>query len=50
MQNPQAYAHQLSEICFTYLRGMMSVDTIERYEKAETHFRQLMEELKNENE
>lgn len=50
VQNPQEYAHKLSEICFTYLRGLMSVDTIERYEKAESHFRQLMEELKIENE
>lgn len=49
MQDPQAYAHKLSEISFTFLRGLMTVETIERYEQAEDRFRQLMEELQNEN-
>ena len=39
------YARYTSEICFTYLRGLMTVDTIARYEKEEAHFRQLLETL-----
>ncbi len=45
ISDPQGYTHRLSEICFTFLRGLMSVETIERYEKSENHFRQLMSEL-----
>ena len=44
--DPTAYARRLNEICFTYLRGLMTVETIERYEKSEPHFRQLIEELR----
>lgn len=49
MHDPQSYAHRLSEISFTFLRGLMTVETIERYEQAEDRFRQLIEELHNEN-
>lgn len=45
ISDQQGYTHRLSEICFTFLRGLMSVETIERYEKSENHFRQLMSEL-----
>ena len=45
VSDPSAYARRLNEICFTYLRGLMTVETIERYEKSEPHFRQLLEEL-----
>lgn len=45
MADPQAYARKLNEICFTYLRGMMTADTIERYEKREPQFRLLITEL-----
>ncbi len=46
MQNPQAYASKLNEICFTFLRGLMTVEAIERYEKAESNFPQLLNELR----
>lgn len=45
VSDPQAYCHRINEICFTYLRGMMSTDTIKRYEESEPRFRQIMEEL-----
>ena len=41
----QEYIHRLNEICFTYLRGLMSTDTIKRYEESEPHFREIIEEL-----
>lgn len=50
VQNPQEYTKHLNEICFTYMRGLMSTATIERYEQSEEHFRQLMEELEVETE
>jgi AcrR family transcriptional regulator len=39
------YARYTSEICFTYMRGLMTVDTIARYEKEEAHFRKILEDL-----
>lgn len=45
MADSQAYARKLNEISFTYIRGLMSSDTIERYEQSVPHFRQLMSEL-----
>ena len=45
VDDQQAYLHRLNEICFTYLRGLMSTDTIKRYEESVPHFRQVMEEL-----
>ncbi|MBP3763581.1 MAG: TetR/AcrR family transcriptional regulator [Bacteroidales bacterium] len=41
----EGYARQLNEVCFTYLRGLMSTDTICRYDQQEAHFRQVTEEL-----
>lgn len=45
ISDQQGYTYRLSEICFTFLRGLMNIDTIERYEKSESRFRQLMSEL-----
>ena len=45
VDDQQAYLNRLNEICFTYLRGLMSTDTIKRYEESVPHFRQVMEEL-----
>lgn len=45
VDNPQAYSRRLNEICFTYIRGLMTTETIKRYEEAEPRFRQIMEEL-----
>lgn len=35
----QAHMHRLNEICFTYLRGLTNLATIERYEKLEKTFK-----------
>ena len=45
VDDQQAYLLRLNEICFTYLRGLMSTDSIKRYEESEPHFRQVMKEL-----
>ena len=45
VDDQKTYLHRLNEICFTYLRGLMSTDTIKRYEESLPHFRQVMEEL-----
>ena len=36
---------RLNEVCFTYLRGLMTTATIERYERSEPHFKKVMQEL-----
>jgi hypothetical protein len=36
------YAEKMSEISFTFLRGLMSTDTIIRYEKKEGDFKKIM--------
>lgn len=41
----QRYAMDLNEICFTYIRGLVTVETIERYESQQERFRQVMDEL-----
>jgi len=46
--DPQAYARRINEVCFTYLRGLMNVDTIARYEESENHFRQILAGLADE--
>ena len=45
VDDPKAHARRLNEICFTYLRGLMTIETIERYEQSEPRFRKVMEEL-----
>jgi len=42
---PQRHVRLINEVCFTYLRGMMNVEAIERYEKAEDNFRQVLASL-----
>lgn len=39
------YARKMSEVSFTFLRGLLSTDTIERYEKQEEDFHQIMNKL-----
>lgn len=36
------YAEKMSEICYTFLRGLMSTDTIIRYEKKEGDFKKII--------
>jgi AcrR family transcriptional regulator len=38
----EEYARKMSEVSFTFLRGLMSTDTIIRYEKKEGDFKQIM--------
>lgn len=45
VDDPKAHASRLNEICFTYMRGLMTIETIERYEQSEPRFRKVMEEL-----
>lgn len=45
VDNPHAYSRRLNEICFTYIRGLMTTDSIRRYEDSVPRFRQIMEEL-----
>ena len=40
------YIKRLNEICFTYLRGLMSTDTLKRYDDSVPRFRQIMDEMK----
>lgn len=40
-----AYEHQLNEICFTYMRGLMTTETLERYDREVNHFEQVVKEL-----
>ena len=45
--NSSEYGNRISEICFTFLRGMMSTETISRYEEREKEFKSIMESLMN---
>ena len=45
MEDKDAYVQNISKICFTYLRGMLNVETIERYEQKEAGFHLIMEQL-----
>lgn len=45
--NSSEYGNHISEICFTFLRGMMSIETISRYEEREKEFKSIMESLMN---
>ena len=40
--SPEEYYRKLNEIGFTFLRGLMSSDTIHRYEKREDEFHKIM--------
>ena len=46
IDNREEYSRKVSEIGFTFLRGLMSTDAIARYEKREEEFRKLLEDLK----
>ena len=43
-----AYARWLNEVCFTFMRGLLTVDTIITYEKEEGNYHGLMQELSQE--
>ena len=45
VDDPKAHVRRLNEVCFTYLRGLMTTATIERYERSEPHFKKVMQEL-----
>lgn len=45
VEDKDAYVQNISKICFTYLRGMLNVETIERYEQKEAGFHLIMEQL-----
>jgi len=49
VSNPEVYARRLNEICFTYMRGLMTTETIERYEKSEPMFKKIVNDLRKEN-
>lgn len=50
MADPQSHKRRLNEICFTYLRGLMTTETITRYEQQEESLRTMLEKLKVETE
>ena len=41
------YARRIKDIGFTYVRGMMTIDTIRRYEEHETEYMKLFNEMDN---
>ncbi len=41
------YARRIKDIGFTYVRGMMTIDTIRRYEEHEVEYGQLFNEIDN---
>lgn len=41
------YARQINDIGFTFVRGMMTIDTIRRYEEHESEYGQLFNEMDN---
>ena len=43
----QEYARRIKDIGFTYVRGMMTIDTIRRYEEHESEYGQLFNEMDN---
>lgn len=46
-EDSAAYARRIKDIGFTYVRGMMNLDTIRRYEEHEADYKQLFEEIDN---
>lgn len=46
LSNTNEYANLISEIGFTFLRGLMSTETIIRYENNESKFHSILESLK----
>ena len=41
------YARRIKDIGFTYVRGMMTIETIRRYEEHEQEYEQLINEIEN---
>ena len=46
--DPQAYKRQLNEVCFTYLRGLMTTETLVRYDSEVNHFAEVIRNLDTE--
>lgn len=44
-RNSSEYARKMSELSFTFLRGLMTTETIVRYEQKEEEFRQIMKKI-----
>ena len=47
VDNREAYLHKVSEIGFTFLRGLMSTETLRRYEDREDEFRSMFNQMKD---
>lgn len=47
VDNREAYSHMVSEIGFTFLRGLMSTETLLRYEEREEEFRNMFNQMKD---
>ena len=47
VDNREAYLHKVSEIGFTFLRGLMSTETLHRYEEREDEFRSMFNQMKD---
>lgn len=45
VDNREAYLHKVSEIGFTFLRGLMSTETLRRYEEREDEFRSMFNQM-----
>ena len=39
------YAHRIQEVCYTFLRGLMTTETLARYDSEEAHFRDIIHDL-----
>ena len=45
MDNREAYLHMVSEIGFTFLRGLMSTETLRRYDEREDEFQNMINHM-----
>jgi AcrR family transcriptional regulator len=43
------YARRINEMCFTYLRGLMTTDTLIRYDREVNHFAEVIQKLDADN-
>ncbi len=48
VEDPKTYSRKVSEIAFTFLRGIMSTDTLRHYDEREEEFRGMIDRM-NEN-
>ncbi len=44
----EEYVHRINEMCFTYLRGLMTTDSLIRYDKEANHFADVVRKLDDE--